>query len=79
MAGKGGRADGLNSGARMAYLSDFEVADVPFDLPETEERAVATELTDSFEALRVRAISDGLLGGNEGDGPEGVRGGSLGP
>lgn len=78
LAGKAGKADGLNSGARMAYLSDLDVVDVPFDLADTEERAVAIELTDSFEAFRLNAFSDGFLGGNAGDVADGVRAGNLG-
>lgn len=79
LAGKGGKAAGLKSGARIAYLSDLDVVDVPLDLADTEERAVAIELTDSFEALRLRAVSEGFLGGNAGDVADGVRGGNFGP
>lgn len=79
LAGKGGKADGLNSGALIAYLSDLDVVDVPLDLADTEERAVAIELIESFEAFLLRAVSDGFRGGSAGDVADGVRGGNLGP
>jgi hypothetical protein len=77
--GRGGKAAGLNSGARTAYLSDREVIDVPLDLMDIDECVVAIELTESFEAFRLRVISDGRLGGSAGDTAGVVRGGSLGP
>ena len=77
--GRGGKAAGLNSGARTAYLSDREVIDVPLDLMDTDECVVAIELTESFEAFRLRVISDGRLGGSAGEVAVGVRAGSGGP
>ena len=79
LGGKAGRADGLNSGALTAYLSDLEVIEVPFDMADTDERVVAIELTESLDAFLLRVISEGLLGGSAGDVTEGVRGGNLGP
>ena len=77
--GRGGKAAWLNSGARTAYLSDREVIEVPLDLMDTDERVVAIELTESFEAFRLRVISDGRLGGSAGEVAAGVRAGSAGP
>jgi hypothetical protein len=79
LGGKAGNADGLNSGALTAYLSDLEVIEVPFEMPDTDERVVAIELTESFEAFLLRVISEGLLGGRAGDVADGARGGNLGP
>ena len=79
LGGKAGKADGLNSGALTAYLSDLEVIEVPFDMAETDERVVAMELTESLDAFLLRVISEGLLGGSAGDVTDGVRGGNLGP
>lgn len=65
---------------------ESEVILVPVDTPEraeTEERAVATELMESWDAFLLSAplegASDGFLGGKDGDGPDGCRGGKLGP
>lgn len=74
--GKAGNAFGLNSGARTAYLSDLEVIEVPFDMPDTDERVVAIELTDSLDAFLLNVISEGLLGGSAGDVADGARGGN---
>jgi hypothetical protein len=79
LGGKSGNADGLNSGALTAYLSDLEVIEVPFEMADTDERVVAIELTESFEAIQLRVISEGLLGGNAGDVADGAQGGNLGP
>jgi hypothetical protein len=77
--GRGGKAAWLNSGARMAYLSDREVIEVPFDLIDIDECVVPIELTESFEAFRLRIISDGRLGGSAGEAAVVVRAGNLGP
>jgi hypothetical protein len=78
--GSGGKAAGLNSGARTAYLSDREVIEVPFDLIDIDECVVPIELTESFEAFRLKVISEGRLGGSAGDkAAVAVRAGSLGP
>ena len=79
LGGKAGKADGLNSGALIAYLSDLDVIEVPLDMADIDERVVAMELTESLYAFLLRAISEGLLGGSAGDVAEGVRGGNLGP
>lgn len=81
LGGKGGKEAGLNSGARTAYLSDLDVIEVPFDIADTDERVVAIELTESFEAflLKLEGWADGLLGGRAGDVADGVRCGNLGP
>jgi hypothetical protein len=79
LGGRAGNADGLNSGARTAYLSDLEVIEVPFDMADTDERVVAIELTESFEAFLLRVISEGPLGGRAGDVADSARGGNLGP
>ena len=77
--GRGGKAAGLKSGARTAYLSDREVIEVPFDLIEIDECVVPIELTESFEAFRLKVISEGRLGGSAGEAAAVVRGGNLGP
>ena len=69
----------MNSGARTAYLSDLDVIEVPLDMPDTDDRVVAIELTESFEAFLLSVISEGLLGGRAGDVADGARGGNLGP
>ena len=66
--------------------------EVPFEMPDTDDLAVAIELTDSLEALRLRlysdgrllqsfteGASDGRLGGRAGDCSDGLLGGRLGP
>lgn len=63
----------------MANLSDREVVEVPLDKPETEDRAVALELTDSLDCFRLNVISDGRLCGKAGAVADGVRAGNLGP
>jgi len=79
LGGKAGKADGLNFGARTAYLSDLKVIDVPFDMADTDERIVAIELTELFDAFLLSVISEGLSGGSAGDVTDGARGGNLRP
>jgi hypothetical protein len=61
-----------------------DVIDVPLDMPETDDLAVATELTDSLDPLRVCRLliggSEGRLGGKLGAGGADVfLGGNVGP
>lgn len=77
--GKGGKADGSNSGARIAKRSDRDVIDVPFDLADTDDLVVLIELIDSFDSRLLKVMFEGRLGGRAGDCSEGFRGGKVGP
>jgi hypothetical protein len=79
LGGNAGRVDGSYAGALTAYRSDWpDVTDVPVEMAEVPDRAVAIELTDSLDALRfsiysdclllpVEGASEGRLGGKAGD------------
>jgi hypothetical protein len=55
LGGRGGRAEGSYAGAFIENLSDCDVTDVPFETADAPDLAVATELMDSFDVLRVSA------------------------
>lgn len=80
---RGGRVEALKAGAIIRPASKegalkAVVLAVPFDAFETMERFDTVEAIDSMESRRIR-LSDGLLGGRDGETcKDDVRGGSLG-
>ena len=83
LGGRGGRVEGLKTGAiiRPACIDgvrDAEVLAVSFDRAETEDMFEIVDAIDSVDS-RLPRCPEGRLGGSDGDGcDEGVRGGSLG-
>ena len=55
LGGRGGRVEGSYVGALIENLSDCDVTDVPLETADTPDLAVATELMDSFDVLRLSA------------------------
>lgn len=89
LGGSFGSDVGSYSGARTRFAEPFpqaDVSEVAFETPDTDDLAVTTELTDSFEPRRLRpqsfcdGTSEGRRGGSAGDAcSEGLLGGKLGP
>lgn len=87
MGGKGGRVEASKEGARIVKsdpeLLVAELIPVRPDAVETEDLVDTTDSVDCFLLISGLAdvfegVSEGLLGGNCGDGPDGCLGGSLG-
>lgn len=87
LGGKGGRLEASKEGARMVKsdpeLLVAELGPVREDAVEIEDLVDITDSLDCFLSISgladiVDGVSEGLLGGNCGDGPDGCLGGSLG-
>lgn len=87
LGGKGGKVEASKEGARIVKsdpeLLVAELIPVRVDAVETED---LLDITDSLDCFRLisgladmfEGVSEGLLGGNCGDGPDGCLGGNLG-
>jgi hypothetical protein len=87
LGGKGGRVDASKEGARIVKsdpeLLVAELTPVRVDVVETEDLVDITDSLDCFLFISGLAdvfegVSEGILGGKFGDGPDGCLGGSLG-